>query len=90
MLFRSEVKEDIKTDLPEEKKEDPEDTPVTSLKNLSTRTLNVLEKNKVGKIRDILKYNEEQLTNLEGMGAKGIKEIKKAIGDFGFNLKKGE
>ncbi len=85
-----EVKEDIKTDLPEEKKEDPEDTPVTSLKNLSTRTLNVLEKNKVGKIRDILKYNEEQLTNLEGMGAKGIKEIKKAIGDFGFNLKKGE
>jgi DNA-directed RNA polymerase subunit alpha len=74
----------------EEKGADVADTLVTDLKSLSTRTLNVLEKGKVNKLGDILKYTEEQLGNLEGMGAKGIKEIKKAIGDFGFNLKKGE
>lgn len=69
---------------------DPRKNEVTELKNLSTRTLNVLEKNKVSKIGDILKMTEDQLRNLEGMGDKGIKEIKKAIGDFGFNLKKSE
>ena len=73
-----------------EEKADVADTPVTELKSLSTRTLNVLEKGKVNKLGDILKYTEVQLGDLEGMGAKGIKEIKKAIGDFGFNLKKTE
>lgn len=89
-----ETKEEVKEEVPEEKKkkesEDPKKTEVTSLKNLSTRTLNVLEKNKVAKVGDILKLTEVQLSELEGMGAKGIKEIKKAIGDFGFNLKKSE
>jgi DNA-directed RNA polymerase alpha subunit len=48
----------------------------------------VLEKSEVNKVEDILKLNESQLRTLEGMGDKGVKEIKKAIGDFGFNLKK--
>lgn len=68
--------------------EDPKKIEVTELKSLSTRTLNVLEKSKISKVGDILKLNESQLENLDGMGAKGIKEIKKAIGDFGVNLKK--
>lgn len=71
-------------------KEDPKEIEVASLKNLSTRTLNVLEKNKIAKIKDIAKLSEEQLAELEGMGDKGVKEIKKAIGDFGIILKKGE
>jgi DNA-directed RNA polymerase subunit alpha len=74
----------------EEEKEDPKKIEVTSLKNLSTRTLNVLEKSRVSAVGDILKMTEDQLRNLEGMGDKGIKEIKKAIGDYGFNLKKSE
>ncbi|MDR3583163.1 MAG: DNA-directed RNA polymerase subunit alpha [Candidatus Pacebacteria bacterium] len=80
----------------EEKKEvraeapDPKKTEVTELKNLSTRTLNVLESNKVKTVGDIVKLTEDQLNELEGMGAKGIKEIKKAVGDFGLNLKKAE
>jgi DNA-directed RNA polymerase alpha subunit len=49
--------------------------------------LNVLEANKIAKIKDILKYTEEELLALEGMGDKGIKEIKKSIGEFGFTLK---
>jgi len=72
----------------EEKKEKPKEKEVTDLKNLSTRTLNVLEKSEVKTVGDIAKLTEEELSSLEGMGAKGIKEIKKAIGDFGINLKK--
>lgn len=70
-----------------EEKEDPKKIEVATLKNLSTRTLNVLEKNKIGVIGDIVKLSEAQLSELDGMGAKGLKEIKKAIGDFGLVLK---
>lgn len=68
-------------------KEDPKKIEVTQLKSLSTRTLNVLEKNKVATVGEIVKLTELQLGELDGMGAKGVKEIKKAIGDFGLNLK---
>jgi len=71
----------------EDKKEDPKAVKVIDLKNLSTRTLNVLEKGKVAKVGDIIKLTEAQLSDLPGMGTKGVKEIKKAIGDFGLNLK---
>jgi DNA-directed RNA polymerase alpha subunit len=63
-------------------------TAVVDLKGLSTRTLNVLEKNKVTSVEDIMNLTEVQISELDGMGEKGIKEIKKAIGDFGINLKK--
>ncbi|KKP94793.1 MAG: DNA-directed RNA polymerase subunit alpha [Candidatus Moranbacteria bacterium GW2011_GWE1_36_7] len=66
---------------------DPLKIKVTDLKNLSTRTLNVLEASKIVKIKDIAKLNEEGLLALEGMGDKGVKEIKKAIGEFGITLK---
>jgi DNA-directed RNA polymerase subunit alpha len=68
--------------------EDATKTEVTSLKNLSTRTLNVLEKANIITVADIVRLTEAQVGELDGMGAKGIKEIKKAIGDFGINLKK--
>ena len=74
----------------EEKKADPKKTEIQNLKNLSTRTLNVLEKAKIKNVGDIVKMDEDQLNGLDGMGAKGIKEIRKAIGDFGLNLKKAE
>jgi DNA-directed RNA polymerase subunit alpha len=83
-----EAEEEVAVEEKKEEKDDALKTPVTDLKNLTTRTLNVLEKSKVAKLGDILKYNEAQLGEMEGMGAKGIKEIKKAIGDFGYNLKK--
>lgn len=70
-----------------EVKEDATKIEVTDLKGLSTRTLNVLEKSKIAVVGDIVKLTEAQLNDLEGMGAKGVKEIKKAIGEFGLNLK---
>lgn len=66
---------------------DPLKIKVTDLKNLSTRTLNVLEAGKIVKVKDIVKHSEEELRALEGMGDKGIKEIKKSIGEFGITLK---
>jgi DNA-directed RNA polymerase subunit alpha len=82
------AKEVAEEETPIEKGEDPKKIDVTELKNLSTRTLNVLEKNDIKVVGDIVKLNETQVSELEGMGEKGIKEIKKAIGDFGINLKK--
>lgn len=67
--------------------QDPLKKKVTDLRSLSTRTLNVLEANKIAKIKDIIKMTEDELKGLEGMGEKGIKEIKKSIGDFGLTLK---
>lgn len=66
---------------------DPLKIKITDLKNLSTRTLNVLEAGKLAKVKDIVKHSEEELRELEGMGDKGIKEIKKSIGEFGLTLK---
>lgn len=82
------IDKDKEEDTNEEREEKSENIEVTELKNLSTRTSNVLEKNSVKKVKDILKFSEDQLKSLEGMGDKGVKEIKKAIGDFGFNLRK--
>lgn len=83
-------KEKAEKEAKEEEKEKPKpkEKEIVELKNLSTRTLNVLEKSEVKTVGDIAKLTEEELSSLEGMGAKGIKEIKKAIGDFGINLKK--
>ncbi len=75
----------------EEKKEDVVDAKkieVENLKSLSTRTLNILKDNKINTVGNIIKLNEKQIGDFPGMGAKGIKEIKKATGDFGLNLKK--
>lgn len=80
-------KEAVLEEKKDDKKEDPKAVKVVDLKNLSTRTLNVLEKGKIVKVGDIVKMTEAQLSDLDGMGAKGVKEIKKAIGDFGLNLK---
>ncbi|MFA5871271.1 MAG: DNA-directed RNA polymerase subunit alpha [Parcubacteria group bacterium] len=59
----------------------------TETLSFSTRTMNVLEKNEIKTIGDLIKFTEEELNGLEGMGEKGIKEIKKAVGNFGLTLK---
>ena len=73
----------------EDEKDRAEDTLVDTL-NFSTRTMNVLEMSNLKTISDIAKYREDELRELEGMGDKGIKEIKKAISKFGIILKGNE
>ena len=55
--------------------------------SFSTRTMNVLEKSNIKTIEDLIAMTEEELMNIEGMGQKGAKEIKKAVGNFGLTLK---
>lgn len=55
--------------------------------NFSTRTKNIIDNNKMKVIGDIAKYSEDELRQLEGMGDKSIKEIKKGISKFGIILK---
>ena len=81
---------EVKEEKEEEKKEeakDPLKLKISELKGLSNRTVNVLEENKVEKVKDIVKLKEDELKELKGMGDKGIKEIRKAIGEFGLTLK---
>lgn len=72
----------------EEEKEErkPEDTPISET-GISTRTMNVLEAAEFATVGQVAEKTEEEILELEGMGDKGIKEIKKAIGTLGITLK---
>lgn len=74
---------------PEEKPEDFTDvlkTRVDSLE-LSTRTLNALTAANIRTLGGLARKKREDLLEVEGIGEKGITEIKKVLGKFGLNLK---
>lgn len=75
----------------ESKKEEQEDVLKTQIEelNLSHRILNILSDGKIKSIGKLVKKSEEDLKILPGMGDKGIKEIKKALGKLGLTLKIG-
>jgi DNA-directed RNA polymerase subunit alpha len=83
----TEKKEDVAVETAEEK---ALATPVQELNDLSTRTLNVLEAHSFSTVQDIVKLTEAELDNVEGMGEKSVKEIKKAVGMLGLTLKQEE
>ncbi|MFZ2072776.1 MAG: DNA-directed RNA polymerase subunit alpha [Minisyncoccia bacterium] len=76
----------------EGKKEDGEDftdvlkTRIDSL-DLSTRTLNALNAANIRTLGGLARKKREDLLEVEGIGEKGITEIKKVLGKFGLNLK---
>lgn len=72
---------------PEKSDNDVENMSIEDLKGLSTRTINALKDNKISKVKGIIKLSTEELGELNGMGEKGVKEIKKAIGLLGLILK---
>lgn len=69
-----------------EKQEDVLKTQIEDL-NLSPRILNILNDGKIKSVSKLVKKSEEDLKVLPGMGDKGIKEIKKALGKLGLTLK---
>lgn len=79
--------EEEKVEIKKEEVRDPLKLKADELKGLSNRTVNVLAENKIEKVKDIVKMSESEFKELKGMGDKGIKEIKKAIGEFGLTLK---
>jgi DNA-directed RNA polymerase subunit alpha len=55
--------------------------------NLSTRTLNALESANIRTIGGIAKKKKEDLLKIEGIGDKGIQEIKRILSNYGITLK---
>lgn len=57
---------------------------------LSNRTQNILLKNHIKTVAGLLRLNERELLNLEEIGEKALKEIRKALGKLGLTLKQKE
>jgi DNA-directed RNA polymerase subunit alpha len=55
--------------------------------DLSTRTLNALTGANIRTLGGLARKKREDLLEVEGIGEKGITEIKKALSKFGLNLK---
>ena len=55
--------------------------------DLSTRTLNALTSANIRTLGGLARKKREDLLEVEGIGEKGITEIKKILGKFGLNLK---
>jgi len=55
--------------------------------DLSTRTLNALTSSNIRTLGGLARKKREDLLEVEGIGEKGISEIKKVLGKFGLNLK---
>lgn len=53
----------------------------------STRVLNALTSAGIKTVGQLLKKNEKRLKEVDGLGDKGIQEIKKALGNLGLTLK---
>jgi len=69
-----------------EKTEEAVKTKVEDLA-LSSRTINVLLKNNIKTAEGLARKSEASLVELEGMGEKGVKEIKKALKKVDLELK---
>ncbi|MCM2339225.1 MAG: DNA-directed RNA polymerase subunit alpha [Burkholderiales bacterium] len=59
----------------------------TDTLDLSTRTLNALTAANIRTLGGLARKKREDLLEVEGIGEKGINEIKKVLGKFGLNLK---
>lgn len=55
--------------------------------DLSTRTLNALNSANIRTIGGVARKKKEDLLEIEGIGDKGIQEIKKVLGGYGITLK---
>jgi DNA-directed RNA polymerase subunit alpha len=54
---------------------------------LSTRTLNALSNANIRTVGGLARKKEEDILSIEGLGAKGLQEIKRALSNFGITLK---
>jgi DNA-directed RNA polymerase subunit alpha len=55
--------------------------------DVSARTQNALVNANIRTVGGLARKKEKDLLDIEGLGAKGIQEIKKALGEFGITLK---
>ena len=92
-LVMSEKEEDSSEEK-SEAKEDKEDNEITDILktridtlNLSTRTLNALAGANIRTVGGIARKKKEDLLEIDGIGDKGIQEIKRVLGEYGITLK---
>jgi DNA-directed RNA polymerase subunit alpha len=90
--FRAEVVESVTAPIQEVQDDSNEDTTdATKVKvedmGLSTRTENALISASIRTAGGLARKSEEDLLSTDGLGEKGISEIKKALGDLGLTLK---
>lgn len=80
---------EVKEEPAKEKSEeiDPAKIKIEDLK-ISARVAKILLDNGIKTVAGLLRKNEEDILGLEGMGEKGVKEIKKEIGNYGLTFKK--
>ncbi len=83
-----EVVEEDQEDKEEGKESDTEflKTRIESL-DLSVRTVNALSSANIRTVGGLTKKKEDDLLELEGLGGKGLQEIKRALSNFGVTLK---
>lgn len=67
-------------------KKEPKDILIEDL-DLSSRTKKALINNGVKTLARLLRYREEKLSTLEGLGAKSIEEVKKVLKNLEYTLK---
>lgn len=91
-LVKAEQKEELKEKVKEIEKEKEED--ITKIKiedlKLSNRTQNILLGGHIKTIAGLLRLRDKDLLQLQGLGNKAVKEIKKSLGKLGFTLKQEE
>jgi DNA-directed RNA polymerase subunit alpha len=94
--FKEEVVEIVSSDSDSNKKEDAGDkkevdpeflkTRIETL-NLSPRTANALANANIRTVGGLARKKEEDILDIDGLGSKGVQEIKKVLGNFGITLK---
>ncbi len=90
-VLESKVEEKEEGEVPEEKGEGSEFTDILKTRidtlKLSTRTLNALTDANIRTIGGIARKKKEDLLEIDGIGDKGIQEIKKVLGEYNITLK---
>lgn len=95
--FKEEVPEEVPaTDVSDKKESDASDkkdidpeflkTRIETL-GLSQRTANALANANIRTIGGLARKKEEDILDIDGLGSKGVQEIKKVLGNFGITLK---
>jgi len=91
---KAEKKEEEKEEKPIRKEALKEESDVTKTKiedlRLSNRTQNILLNNHIKTVAGLLRLDKKELLNLEEIGEKALKEIRKALGKLGLTLKQKE
>ena len=94
--FKEEEIVEVKNEDKEEKSEDVKEKKEANTEllktriedaNLSPRTLNALSNANIRTVGGLARKKEEDLLDIDGLGGKGVQEIKKLLGGYGISLK---